>query len=83
MNSDKIRRCLRKAALRPPEMPFLGVRGKPLSEGPNGVRKGPNLAKAKILAKYNTVNQSDRLPGGTKPTHAVWELEERERFVVT
>jgi hypothetical protein len=34
---------------------------------------GPNLAKAKILAKYNTVNQSDRLPGGTKPAHAVRE----------
>jgi len=34
---------------------------------------GPNLAKAKILAKYNTVNQRARLPGGTKPTHAVRE----------
>jgi hypothetical protein len=34
---------------------------------------GPNLAKGQILAKYNTVNQSDRLPGGTKPAHAVRE----------
>jgi hypothetical protein len=34
---------------------------------------GPNLAKTKILAKYNTVNQVDRLHGGTKPVHPVWE----------
>jgi hypothetical protein len=34
---------------------------------------GPNLAKTKILAKYSTVNQVDRLHGGTKPAHAVWE----------
>ena len=34
---------------------------------------GPNLAKTKILAKYNTVNQVDRLHGGTKPAHAVRE----------
>ena len=35
--------------------------------------EGPNLAKTKILAKYNPVNQSDRLPGGRKPAHAVRE----------
>ena len=34
---------------------------------------GLNLAKTKILAKYNTVNQVDRLHGGTKPAHAVRE----------
>jgi hypothetical protein len=34
---------------------------------------GPNLAKAKILAKYNTVNQVDRLHGSAKPAHAAWE----------
>ena len=34
---------------------------------------GPNLAKTKILAKYNTVNQVDRLHSGTKPAHAVRE----------
>jgi hypothetical protein len=44
---------------------------------------GPNLAKTKILAKYNAVNQVDRLPSGTKPAHAVREWEERERFSVT
>ena len=44
---------------------------------------GPNLAKAKILAKYNTVNQVDRLHGGTKPAHAVREKEARERVAVT
>jgi hypothetical protein len=35
--------------------------------------EGSNLAKTKILAKYNTVNQLDRLHGGTKPAHAVRE----------
>jgi hypothetical protein len=35
------------------------------------------------LAKSNTVNQVDRLQGGTKPAHAVREKEERERFSVT
>jgi hypothetical protein len=44
---------------------------------------GPNLAKTKILAKYNTVNQVDRLHAGTKPAHAVREWEERECFSVT
>jgi hypothetical protein len=44
---------------------------------------GPNLAKTKMLAKDNTVNQVDRLHGGTKPAHAVREEEERERFAVT
>jgi hypothetical protein len=44
---------------------------------------GPNLAKTKILAKSNTVNQVDRLHGGTQPAHAVRESEERERFAVT
>ena len=44
---------------------------------------GPNLAKTKILAKYSTVNQVDRLHGGTKPAHAVREKEARERFAVT
>jgi hypothetical protein len=44
---------------------------------------GLNLAKTKILAKYNPVNQVDRLHGGTKPAHAVLEWEERERFSVT
>jgi hypothetical protein len=34
---------------------------------------GPNLATATNLAKYNTVNQVDRLHGGTKPAHAVRE----------
>jgi hypothetical protein len=34
---------------------------------------GPNLAKTEILAKYNTVNQVDRLHGGTKPAHAARE----------
>jgi hypothetical protein len=34
---------------------------------------GPNLAKTKILAKYSTVNQVDRLHGGTKPAHTVRE----------
>jgi hypothetical protein len=34
---------------------------------------GPNLARTKILAKYNTVNQVDRLHGGTKPAYAVRE----------
>jgi hypothetical protein len=34
---------------------------------------GPNLAKTTILAKYNTINQVDRLHGGTKPVHAVRE----------
>jgi hypothetical protein len=34
---------------------------------------GLNLAKTKILAKYNTVNQVDRRHGGTKPAHAVRE----------
>ena len=34
---------------------------------------GPNLAKTKILAKYNTVNRVDRLHSGTKPVHVVWE----------
>jgi hypothetical protein len=34
---------------------------------------GPNLAKTSIVAKYNTVNQVDRLHGGTKPAHAVRE----------
>jgi hypothetical protein len=32
-----------------------------------------DLAKTNILAKYNTVNQVDRLHGGTKPAHAVRE----------
>jgi len=44
---------------------------------------GPNLAKTKILAKYNTVNHVDRLRGGTKPARAVREREERKRFSVT
>jgi hypothetical protein len=35
------------------------------------------------LAKYNTINQVDRLHGGTKPVHAVREYEARERFAVT
>jgi hypothetical protein len=35
------------------------------------------------LAKYNIVNQVDRLHGGTKPAHAVREKEEREHFAVT
>ena len=30
---------------------------------------GLNLAKTKILAKYNTVNQVDHLQGDTKPAH--------------
>jgi hypothetical protein len=34
---------------------------------------GPKLAKTKILAKYNTVNQVDRLHGGIKPAPAVLE----------
>ena len=34
---------------------------------------GPNLAKTTILAKYNTVNQVDRLHGGTQPAHAALE----------
>jgi hypothetical protein len=34
---------------------------------------GPNLAKAKILAQYNTVNHVDHLRGGTKPAHTVRE----------
>jgi hypothetical protein len=48
-----------------------------------GTRIGPNLAKTKILAKYDTVNQVDRLHSGIKPVHAVREWEERERFAVT
>jgi hypothetical protein len=36
-----------------------------------GIVVGPNLAKAKNLAKYNPVNQVDRLHGGTKTAHAV------------
>jgi hypothetical protein len=38
-----------------------------------GAVLGPNLAKTKILAKYNTINQVDRLHGGTKPVHPVRE----------
>jgi hypothetical protein len=34
---------------------------------------GLNLAKTKILAKYNTVSLVDRLHGGTKPAHAAQE----------
>jgi hypothetical protein len=34
---------------------------------------GFNLAKTKILAKYNTVSQVDRLHGGTTLAHAVQE----------
>jgi len=44
---------------------------------------GPNLAKTKILAKDNTVNQVDCLHGGTRPAHAVREKDERERFAGT
>jgi len=40
---------------------------------PSDLVVGPNLAKTKILAKDNAVNQVDRLHGGTKPAHAVWE----------
>jgi hypothetical protein len=36
-----------------------------------------------MLAKDNTVDQVDRLHGGTKPAHAVREQEARERFAVT
>jgi hypothetical protein len=35
------------------------------------------------LAKYNTVDQVDRLHGGAKLAHAVREKEARERFAVT
>jgi hypothetical protein len=45
--------------------------------------RGPNLAKAKILAKYNTVSQGDRLHDGTKSAQAVREKEERDHFAVT
>jgi ParB-like nuclease domain len=45
--------------------------------------EGPNLAKPTIVAKYNTVNQVDRLHGGTKPAHAVRAWEARERLSVT
>ena len=34
---------------------------------------GPNLAKTKILAKSNTVNQLDHLHGSAKPAHAARE----------
>ena len=34
---------------------------------------GPNLAKTKILAKYNTVSQVDRLHGGTQSAQAARE----------
>jgi hypothetical protein len=44
---------------------------------------GPNLAKTKFLARYNTVNQVDSLHGGTTPAHAVREWEARKRFAVT
>ena len=44
---------------------------------------GAHLAKTKILTKYSTVNQVDRLHDVTKPARAVGESEERERFFVT
>jgi hypothetical protein len=34
---------------------------------------GPNLAKTKILAKYNTISQVDRLHGGTQSAQAARE----------
>jgi hypothetical protein len=60
----------------------VASRGGETSVG-SGWNLGPNLAKTKILAKYNTVNQVDRLHGGTPPAHAVREKGERERFAVT
>jgi hypothetical protein len=45
--------------------------------------EGLNLAKTKILAKYNTVSEVERLYGDTKLARAAWETGERGRFAVT
>jgi putative transposase len=61
-----------KGAHFPQEIILTGVRwyvAYPLSTR----HVGPNLAKTRILAKYNTVNQVDRLHGSAKPAHAARE----------
>jgi hypothetical protein len=63
---------------RPPTHPLPSLASAPPVRTPQGPSRGPpeqgpNLAKTKILAKYNTINQVDRLHGGTKPVHPVRE----------
>jgi hypothetical protein len=53
--------------------PATGISASMLMATKAGRPLGPNLAKTKILAKYNTINQVDRLHGGTKPVHPVRE----------